>query len=359
MAKLMLGLAITSLVAGLATGLFSAHHFHRVAGHGLLANLLAMPLVTLVVMPAGLAAMLLMPLGLDAVPLQVMGQGLEAVIAVAHHVDGLGGNLSVGQIPLAATATAGAGLVVLVYLRSWLRLTGAVLIGLGAAFALPPLASPMPDVLISEDGKLVALAGSDGLASNAARPSAFVFRQWQAALRAPPHRPPVSHAQAAAANAGQPESLDLLLRAAAEAPSRFHCAGRGICAAIHHRVRVIAVDKAPLIGAACDRADLVVVAIPVYMQSCWSGATLVTARSLRRSGAMTVTLANKPAAALADQPVEKLADQSGGSHVRQAGGAPGSQRPDLRIRSAPEGVVRPWTVQRYYDWRSRSYDLPG
>ncbi len=98
--KAALGLAITSLVAGLATGLFSAHHFHRFAGNGLLANMLAMPLVTLVVMPAGLLAMLLMPFGLDQLPLQAMGAGLGGVIAVAHYIDGMGGDVLVGQIPV-------------------------------------------------------------------------------------------------------------------------------------------------------------------------------------------------------------------------------------------------------------------
>jgi competence protein ComEC len=76
-AKALLGLAITSLVAGLATGLFSAHHFHRVAGNGLLANLLAMPLVTFIVMPAGLLAMLVMPFGLEALATQADGAGAQ------------------------------------------------------------------------------------------------------------------------------------------------------------------------------------------------------------------------------------------------------------------------------------------
>ncbi|AKI00824.1 ComEC/Rec2-related protein [Hoeflea sp. IMCC20628] len=349
LARLMLGLAITSLVAGVATGLFSAHHFHRVAGHGLLANLLAMPLVTLVVMPAGLAAMLLMPFGLDAMPLQLMGRGIEGVIAMANYVDSLGGNITVGQIPLAATATAGAGLVFLVFLRSWLHLSGAVLIALGIALALPPLARPGPDILISEDGKLVALVGPETLASNAARPSAFVFEQWQAALRSPPHLPPANYPQAAADDVEKVKLLDGLLAAAVGAPSRFHCAGRGICAAMHHQARLIAINQAALIGAACDRADVVVVAIPVHMRTCRSGAVLVTSRSLRRSGAMTLTILARPSAAAEDQ----SEDLSGGGRVGKT-----MKRPEFRIRTALQGIVRPWTIQRYYDWRTRSYDLP-
>ena len=69
------GLAMTSLVAGLATAPFATYHFHRVASLGLLANLAAMPIVTFIVMPAGLLALLAMPLGLEHWPLVVMGQG--------------------------------------------------------------------------------------------------------------------------------------------------------------------------------------------------------------------------------------------------------------------------------------------
>jgi len=353
--KLMAGLALTSLVAGLATGLFSAHHFHRVAGHGLLANMLAMPLVTIVVMPAGLAAMLLMPFGLDAWPLQFMGKGLEGVIAVANYVDSLGGDITVGSIPLAATVTAGAGLIILMFLRSWLRLSGAALIGLGALLTLPPFNAPGPDILISEDGNLVALAGPAGLASNAARPSAFVFNQWQTALRGKPHLPPQSYPRPAESEIEPAAILDPLLARAAGEPSRFHCAGRGVCAATHRQLTLIAINQATLIGAACDRADIVVVAIPVHMTSCWSGATLVTSRSLRRSGAMTISILDQPS-----RPAESRDQSEAGQGEKKDGASAGDKAatPQFRISTALEGVIRPWTVQRYYDWRSQSYDLP-
>ena len=341
-AKAVLGLAITSLVAGLATGLFSAHHFHRVAGNGILANLLAMPLVTFVVMPAGLLALLLMPFGLDAWPLRLMGKGLEGVIAAARYVEGLGGDIVVGQIPLQATVMAGSGLVVVMFLRSRLRLGGIVLIGLGAVLALPAVRGTGPDILISEDGNLVALAGPGGLASNAARPGEFVFRQWQAALRQPPHVTPVSYKSATSQTVGEAEILDQLLASAVTAQSRFHCAGRGICAAIHRQARIIAINDAALIGAACDRADLVVVAIPVYMRTCRSGASLITSRGLRRSGSLAISIRQPP---------------SHSTTTPAPSGKPRA-RPDFRIVAALQGVIRPWTIQRYYDWRSRSYDLP-
>ena len=56
-------LALASLVAGLATMPYAAFHFHRVTPYGLLANLAAMPVVSALVMPAGLFGMAAMPFG--------------------------------------------------------------------------------------------------------------------------------------------------------------------------------------------------------------------------------------------------------------------------------------------------------
>ena len=48
------GLILASLVAGLATTPYAAYHFHRLAPYGVLANLLAMPVVSAWVMPMGI-----------------------------------------------------------------------------------------------------------------------------------------------------------------------------------------------------------------------------------------------------------------------------------------------------------------
>jgi competence protein ComEC len=76
----------TSLVAGALSGIPAAHHFGRLAPYGLVANALALPIVSLVVMPAAMASVLFMPLGLEGLPLQVMGWGLQAVMLVSDWV---------------------------------------------------------------------------------------------------------------------------------------------------------------------------------------------------------------------------------------------------------------------------------
>ncbi|MCP4317129.1 MAG: ComEC family competence protein [Hyphomicrobiales bacterium] len=118
------GLAVTSLVAGLATAPFAIFHFHRVATYGLLANLAAMPIVTLVVMPAGLFSLLAMPVGLEHWPLVAMGKGLDAVIAIARYVEGLGGAVVVGRIDFILLGSMVSGFLIFVLLRTRLRMTG-------------------------------------------------------------------------------------------------------------------------------------------------------------------------------------------------------------------------------------------
>src|SRR6266566_742861 len=79
-------LALASLVAGLATTPYAAFHFHRVTPYGVVANLAAMPVVSAVVMPAGLLGLLAMPFGLDGVFWPIMGAGIDWMIVVTQWV---------------------------------------------------------------------------------------------------------------------------------------------------------------------------------------------------------------------------------------------------------------------------------
>ena len=79
-----LGVAVTTLVAGLATAPFAAYHFERVATYSLLGNLLAAPLVSAIIMPFGLLSLAVMPFGLEALPLAVMAWGIEMLLAVSE-----------------------------------------------------------------------------------------------------------------------------------------------------------------------------------------------------------------------------------------------------------------------------------
>ncbi len=116
------GLALTSLIAGLATGLFAAYHFYRVAPFGLLANLLAMPVVSLLVMPLALLSMIAMPFGLESVPLNLMGMAIAQVVAVADWVASLDAAGNTGFISPLTVSLGALALSTVTLLQSRLRL---------------------------------------------------------------------------------------------------------------------------------------------------------------------------------------------------------------------------------------------
>lgn len=82
-------LVVTSTVSSLATLPFALYHFERAAPLGLIANLFAMPIISLFTAPAAAAALLLSPFGLDTWALRAFGVSLEFVLAVAHFFSGV------------------------------------------------------------------------------------------------------------------------------------------------------------------------------------------------------------------------------------------------------------------------------
>ena len=153
-------LALTSLIAGLATAPLAAFHFQRVAPLTLVANLAAMPLVGTMVMPMALAALVLMPFGLEALPLTVMGWGLDWVTAVAGKMAAWSaGHGVVAAMPLLALGLTAGGFLWLALWRERWRLVGLVPMALAVPVALT---APHPDVLIDDRGITVAVRGADG-----------------------------------------------------------------------------------------------------------------------------------------------------------------------------------------------------
>ncbi|MGE5166270.1 MAG: ComEC/Rec2 family competence protein, partial [Sphingobacteriales bacterium] len=71
----------------------AAYHFHRLPPYGVLANLLAMPVVSAVVMPMGILGVVTMPFGFDGAFWGLMGQGIDWMNTVALGVAGLPGAL--------------------------------------------------------------------------------------------------------------------------------------------------------------------------------------------------------------------------------------------------------------------------
>lgn len=152
------GLSITSLVAGTATAVFAGFHFQRIASFGLIANLLAMPVFSFWVMPAGVAALFLMMFGLEGPMLWIMGQGLGVVLMIAHQIGDLEfSTRSLTAPPGLVLILFGAGFVAMTIGRDSLKPAGAFVSFLGLVSWM--IYQP-PSMLITDGG--VAVAAFEG-----------------------------------------------------------------------------------------------------------------------------------------------------------------------------------------------------
>lgn len=155
-----LGVAATTLVASLATTPLTAFHFQTVASWGVVSNLLAVPLTTFWIMPAGLLAVLLVPFGLEDPAVRVMGIGVELLLATARWAAGLpGAAIAVPLWPAAALALLWAGgLWLALWRRPW-RLFGLLAL-LPAAFLIAR--ERPPDLIATPWLAQVAAHAADG-----------------------------------------------------------------------------------------------------------------------------------------------------------------------------------------------------
>src|SRR5665648_247810 len=157
---LVFGAAATTLVAGTAVAPFAIYHFHRMTHFGLVANMIAAPLVSLLIMPMALISLIAMPLGLEAWPLRAMGFGIEIMIGAAQWVASWPGAVSI--LP----RMSGTALALMVLGGLWLclwrtRMRAGGLVIIAAGLALAP-AGNRPDVLIEREGATAALRSTSG-----------------------------------------------------------------------------------------------------------------------------------------------------------------------------------------------------
>lgn len=148
-------LALTSLLAGLATLPVSMAHFGEIQPFFVIANLLAVPLTALWVMPAGLLAVMLMPLHLEAPALALMGWGIHAIVWLARTVAGW------PSARIAVPMTPGWGLATFLLGLCWLCLWSRKwrLLGLAPMLAgfLTPFLHTLPDIVVAPDGGVIAV----------------------------------------------------------------------------------------------------------------------------------------------------------------------------------------------------------
>lgn len=171
------GIAVTSFVGSLATAPFAAFHFDRATHYAVLGNLLAMPIMGFVTMPAAALAVLLMPFGLDRWALIVMGWGIAAMLVVGRWVSGLPGAVSITAAwPVSAIVLMSfGGLWIAIWRVRW-RWLGVLPLIAGVAVIL---FARQPDLLIARDGMTVAIRGGDGALRLLRKPSdKFSAAEW-------------------------------------------------------------------------------------------------------------------------------------------------------------------------------------
>lgn len=169
-------LILSSVIGGLSTAPYAAATFNRFTGYGLVANLLTVPVMGSVVMPAGAVAALLAPFGMAAPALWAMEMGSAWILMIAHWVAGWEGAvtpiLSPGPLVIPLVTLAGAWLILWRGPVRWAAAVPCILaIGLWVW-------TERPLVLISGDGALVGVLGPEGRAVSAPKGAGFAARNW-------------------------------------------------------------------------------------------------------------------------------------------------------------------------------------
>ena len=259
------GVALTTLVASLATGPLAVYHFGRLPTWGIMANLIAVPLTAFWIMPLGLLGLILMPFGGGAVCFALMGQGIELVLAVAAAVAAWPGAavLIARPPPAALIAVVLGGLWLCLWRRPWRRLG---LAGVALGVLLTAL-DHRPDLVVDASAQIVAARlDDDRLAVSPWRRDAWITSQW---LR----------------GAGQAEAAPW--PADGTGAGSLRCDALG-CVLARHGHRVAFARRPEAIGEDCRDADLVV-SYP-RIERCPNATRLIGPRALRRAGGIALWL---------------------------------------------------------------------
>ena len=287
------GVALTSLVAGIATGPFAVYHFNRFADYGLLANLGAVPITGFWIMPWGLVALVLMPFGLEGLALAPMGWGIDAVVWIARQVAAQPGAVTLvpAMPPAALLAIAVGGLWLCLWRSRW-RFLGLAVIAAGMLLAG---LERRPDVLVDGDARVMAVRGEDGrLWISTRKRGRFVSDVW---LR----------------RDGQTEALTWPDHGAETPAVGLRCDALGCIRQSSERTVAFVRDPRAL-EEDCSRAELVVSAVPTW-DLCRGPAAVVDRFDLWREGSHAIWL--EPAGVR----IESVADARGARPwVAQRGG---------------------------------------
>lgn len=159
-ARNLASLLLTGVAVEAALMPIGLYHFHTAGLYGALANIVAIPLTTFVTMPLEALALLLDVAGLGAPAWWAVDRSLALLLWLAHAVASAPG--SVAALPAmpdgAFALMVLGGLWIALWRTAWRR-WGVVPLLAGAIWAA---ATPAPDLLVTGDGRHLALATEDG-----------------------------------------------------------------------------------------------------------------------------------------------------------------------------------------------------
>lgn len=156
----LLAMMVTGLVVELALVPLALFHFHRAGLYGVAANIIAIPLTTFVIMPLEVGALILDAVGLGKPLWLLCGRAIDGLLWLAHSVSS-----AKGAVAMLSSMPAWAfGLMVVggLWICLWttpVRVWGLLPAALGAVAAL---VSPSPDLLVTGDGKHLAVLDREG-----------------------------------------------------------------------------------------------------------------------------------------------------------------------------------------------------
>ncbi|HEX8655369.1 MAG TPA: ComEC/Rec2 family competence protein [Allosphingosinicella sp.] len=158
--RFLLALVLTGLAVEIALTPIALFHFHRAGLYGAFANIIGIPLTTFVIMPLEALALLLDLAGLGAPFWWLAGQALGLLLGLAYAAAAAPGAVAMlPSMPVAAFALLAAGGLWICLWRTGIRRWGLVPAAAGALWAV---VTPPPDLLVTGDGRHLALRTASG-----------------------------------------------------------------------------------------------------------------------------------------------------------------------------------------------------
>jgi len=169
-------LLVTSATAGAATAPIAAFHFNQISNYGLAANLLSVPIMGLVIMPAAVAALILSPFGLGNWAFWLMGKGIGWILGVAAYFSEIENAVTMVPTgpPIALPLIALSGCFLFLLLGR-ARLVGLAVFAMGLVIWVK---SERPLVLVNNNAALVGVMTPSGRVLNKETAYRFAAGIW-------------------------------------------------------------------------------------------------------------------------------------------------------------------------------------